>query len=91
MEKGVTLTTAQKKGGYKIMSKCKKHEESVVVVPQAPVAGIGGCACSLPMLVLLILIILQFSKKGTGKKIDKGILFIIALFYLSCANPCKGY
>ncbi|AJA48972.1 hypothetical protein CPAST_c29060 [Clostridium pasteurianum DSM 525 = ATCC 6013] len=29
---------------------------------------------------------------GHGKLIDNGILFIIALFYLSCANPCKrGY
>ncbi|AJA48970.1 hypothetical protein CPAST_c29040 [Clostridium pasteurianum DSM 525 = ATCC 6013] len=74
------------------MSKCKKHEDHVqVVVPSAPIGGVSGCACSLPLLVLLILIILQFSKKGSGKKIDKGILFIIALFYLSCANPCKGY
>lgn len=70
------------------MSKCKKHEEVVIGVP--PVIGGSSCACSLPTLIVLILIILQFSKKGgTHKKIDKGILFIIALFYLSCANPCK--
>ncbi|AGK96319.1 hypothetical protein [Clostridium pasteurianum] len=76
------------------MSKCKKHEEiehrEIIGVP----VGVGGgssCACSLPALIVLILIILQFSKKGgTHKKIDKGILFIIALFYLSCANPCKN-
>ncbi|WP_010238620.1 hypothetical protein [Clostridium arbusti] len=70
---------------------CKKHEEVYYpgVIGGAP--SIGGCACSLPMLVVLVLIILQFSKKGGHKKIDKGILFIIALFYLSCANPCKSY
>lgn len=73
------------------MSKCKKHEEMPChpAVIGMPAVG-NNCCCSLPMLVVLILIILQFSKKGgSGKKIDKGILFIIALFYLSCCNPCK--
>ena len=74
------------------MSKCKKHEE--VLGPVFPgVLPFQGkdCCCSLPTLIILILIILQFSKKGgTHKKIDKGILFIIALFYLSCCNPCKS-
>ncbi|MDD3223676.1 MAG: hypothetical protein PHX70_03040 [Clostridium sp.] len=50
----------------------------------------NGCCCSLPAIVILILIILQFSKKGGHVgKIDNGILFIVALFYLSCCNPCK--
>lgn len=32
------------------------------------------------------------SSSGHGKLVDNSILFIIALFYLSCANPCKrGY
>lgn len=76
------------------MSKCKKHEKHEEVgypgVIGVPVGVGSSCACSLPTLIVLILIILQFSKKhGAHKKIDKGILFIIALFYLSCANPCK--
>ncbi len=54
----------------------------------------GNCCCNLPSLVILILIILQFSKRresSSGNKlVDNGILFIIALFYLSCCNPCKG-
>lgn len=58
-----------------------------------------GCICSLPTLVILILIILQFGKKshyddedeGSYKSagIDNGILFIIAIFYLICGNTCK--
>lgn len=67
--------------------------------------GGKNCCCSLPTLIILILIILQFSKKGRsssctsssssssssghGKLVDNSILFIIALFYLSCCNPCK--
>ncbi|HEY5560236.1 MAG TPA: hypothetical protein VIK72_00520 [Clostridiaceae bacterium] len=59
-----------------------------------PVLGGGNC-CSFPTLVILILIILQFSKKGItggGKSglVDNSILFIIALFYLSCCNPSKS-
>jgi hypothetical protein len=56
---------------------------------------LGGCKPSLPTLIILILILLQFSGNnyGVGNKsfegIDNGILFIIALFYLSCCNPCK--
>ena len=58
--------------------------------------GFGSCCCNLPTLVILILIILQFGKgrrtssEGGGKLVDNGILFIIALFYLSCCNPCKN-
>lgn len=63
--------------------------------------GCGGlfggrsCCCSLPTLIILILIILQFSNKGHEDHEDGGILgdnsilFIIAIFFLSCCNPCK--
>jgi hypothetical protein len=68
--------------------------------------GFSNCCCSLPTLVILILIILQFNRDGNGlfglnttggtgsfngsfETVDNGILFIIALFYLSCCNPCK--
>ena len=57
---------------------------------------------SLPTLIILILILLQFGGNnllGGGNNllgggnysqgIDNGILFIIALFYLSCCSPCK--
>lgn len=69
--------------------------------PTAGFMGNKGCCCSLPTLIILILIILQFSKKcrtssssdessHCGKLVDNSILFIIALFYLSCCNPCKN-
>jgi hypothetical protein len=67
-----------------------------------------NCCCSFPTLVILILIILQFSKNGHGYFggapvadgignyggffggiTDNSILFIIALFFLACCNPCK--
>jgi hypothetical protein len=78
--------------------------------------GLGNCCCDFPTLIILILIILQFNKKGhygpigpvvTGSDecghsapiapsflggmnlIDNSILFIIALFFLSCCNPCR--
>jgi hypothetical protein len=60
----------------------------------------GSRKPSLPTLIILILILLQFNgKDGLGKggygkggfeSVDNGILFIIALFYLSCCNPCKS-
>lgn len=57
----------------------------------------ANCICSLPTLVILILIVLQFSKKGCdgndGEKcnqVGNGILFIIALFFLSCAGCGRG-
>lgn len=55
----------------------------------------SNCVCSLPTLIILILIILQFSKKDKhhgsrsrfeNKLVDDGILFIIALFFLSCSG-----
>ncbi|MFL0270072.1 hypothetical protein [Candidatus Clostridium radicumherbarum] len=54
----------------------------------------GGKRPSLPTLIILILILLQFSNRDFDDHkdfggIDNGILFIIALFYLSCCNPCK--
>jgi hypothetical protein len=80
-------------------------------------AGFGmgnSCCCDFPTLIILILIILQFSKKKCeksyeeeceydhknhcddnegyckdDKQISNGILFIIALFFLSCCNPCR--
>jgi hypothetical protein len=63
--------------------------------------NVSGCKPSLPTLIILILILLQFGGNnflggnnyaGGGKShegIDNGILFIIALFYLSCCSPCK--
>lgn len=79
--------------------------------------GLGDCCCDFPTLIILILIILQFNKKGSwggfktavaddvcgapapapiaptyfggGGLIDNSILFIIALYFLSCCNPCR--
>jgi hypothetical protein len=77
--------------------------------------GLGNCCCDFPTLIILILIILQFNKKGGffgghapvavsedgcgpvaapsyfggHNLIDNSILFIIALYFLSCCNPCK--
>lgn len=60
----------------------------------------SGC-CNFPSFIILILILLQFKNNGSqglnceslnnqsSNGIDKGILFIIALFYLSCCNPCS--
>ena len=54
----------------------------------------GGIKPTLPTLIILILILLQFSNRDLDNHkdfggIDNGILFIIALFYLSCCSPCK--
>ena len=66
--------------------------------------GGGNCCCNFPTLIILILIVLQFSKRkrgyghddcdrecdgGFGGQISNGVLFIIALFFLSCCNPCR--
>lgn len=56
---------------------------------------IGGRKPTLSSLVILILILLQFAG-GIGNNkfnlggVDNGILFIIALFYLSCCSTCKA-
>ena len=57
----------------------------------------GSRKPSLPILIILILILLQFSGGnnigplgGGFAGVDNGILFIIALFYLSCCNTCNS-
>jgi hypothetical protein len=62
-----------------------------------PVARRDNCCCNFSTLVILILVLLQFGK-GRGrcecKKsgfVDNGILFIIALYFLACCNPCKTF
>jgi hypothetical protein len=47
--------------------------------------GFGSTKPSLISLLILILIILQFSKDKFNTK-DNGIPFIVALFYLSCCG-----
>lgn len=76
------------------MSKrCRKEEMEVMpVVAPRPV---NNCICNFPTLIILILIVLQFSKKkccdgGKNQQVGNGILFIIALFYLSCAGCGTG-
>lgn len=70
-----------------------------------PYAGGGRCLCNFPTLVILILIVLQFSNKNKNyhhddddydscqkdkcDQIGNGVLFIIALFFLSCAGCGK--
>ena len=86
-----------KKGGVH-MSRKHRHEYCY------DEKGLSNCCCSLETLVILILIILQFNKNGHGlfgannaavvgsygniPTVDNSILFIIALFFLSCCNPC---
>jgi len=78
--------------------KCCKKELVTI-----PVYGGGPgkkCICNFPTLVILIIIVLQFSKnKGDKDYCDKqqgkdlvgnGVLFIIALFFLSCSGCGKG-
>ncbi|SHK15847.1 hypothetical protein SAMN02745248_01917 [Hathewaya proteolytica DSM 3090] len=62
----------------------------------------GKSGCSFSCLIILILILLVFSntgRRGIGPEDGcgcegesflggKGIIFIIALFYLSCVSPC---
>ena len=86
------------------MSRCCKKEANYV--PVAMPRPANNCICSFPTLVVLILIVLQFSRDGKdccdhykddccGDKnfpVGNGILFIIALFFLSCASCGKaGY
>lgn len=63
-------------------------------------AGGSKCLCDFPTLVILILIVLQFSNKNKNchhdddeygscskekfDQIGNGVLFIIAIFFLSC-------
>ena len=52
--------------------------------------GGQGC-CNFSSLTILILILLQFKGNSFGSShgVDKGIIFIIALYYLSCCS--HGY
>lgn len=54
--------------------------------------GANDCSCNFRLLIVLILIILQFSPKNhdSNNIIDNSILFIITLFFLSCSNLCKS-
>lgn len=71
-------------------SKKKKVEYKTVYVPISQ----NNCICNLRYLTILILIILQFSPKNKNRgedkiccgsySIDNSILFIIALFFLTC-------
>ncbi|NLZ48059.1 MAG: hypothetical protein GX895_04595 [Clostridiales bacterium] len=77
------------------MSRRKKKEE-LIKVPISTYAQ--SCICSLSQIAILILIILQFSNKGTGSKlrdkdqqISNEILFIIALYFLSCIECSYRY
>lgn len=86
------------------MSCCCQPEASCVAVQQYPavnnVLSGGKNGCSFSCLIILILILLVFSNHGgrgtcgvDGNGGDsflggKGIIFIIALFYLSCVSPC---
>jgi hypothetical protein len=79
-----------KKGGVYMSKKCCK------MTGYNEVLGGGyntNCCCNFPMLIILILIVLQFSKRksdGYGKDVvGNGVLFIIALYFLSCCNPCN--
>ena len=84
--------------------KCYEEREYRPIMMPRPA---NNCICSFPTLVILILIVLQFSRygskgcchdddedieddscccKGYGDQIGNGILFIIALFFLSCAG-----
>ncbi|OPJ59434.1 hypothetical protein [Clostridium oryzae] len=81
---------------------CYSRQATPVFIVQQP----ANCMCNFPTLVILILIILQFSKsdkhdddyledgdyykKSSGQKIDNSILFIITLFFLSCGG-CGNY
>ena len=82
-----------KKGGFHMS---RKHRHECCCDEKA----LSNCCCSFPSLVVLILIILQFNRHGlygvnnadgigNFATVDNSILFIIALFYLSCCNPCK--
>lgn len=78
--------------------KCCSKE--VFTAPMFKGGADKNCICNFPTLVILILIVLQFSKnkgdKGSndgdhGKlEIGNGVLFIIALFFLTCAGCGKG-
>ncbi|SHK15818.1 hypothetical protein SAMN02745248_01916 [Hathewaya proteolytica DSM 3090] len=87
------------------MGCCMPQPQPQVVcccTPQGTSGVKNKSACSFPCLIILILILLVFGKSGrscddpcsvgnrSGFGMDIGILFIIALFYLSCVSPCNN-
>jgi len=92
------------------MSK-RRYEKEIRPIMMPRAAAPDNCICNFPTLVILILIVLQFSKhsskpcckdddiddiedeccckKGFGDQIGNGVLFIIALFFLSCVGCPK--
>lgn len=85
----------------KVSRRCCNKPVQYAPMPM-PTQG-GNCICNFPTLIILILIVLQFSRQNKkrydddgeygdrhGNVVDNGILFIIALFYLSCAGCGKG-
>lgn len=86
---------------------CKPMDCKPVYMPQTMDRN---CICDFPTLIILILIVLQFSKQGKKSGYDRdddyddcdkkcgkdndiignGVLFIIALFFLSCAGCGRG-
>jgi hypothetical protein len=85
---------------YFILGYLKSLEPLNLIIKKGEIKMNNNCCCSLPTLIILILIVLQFSKKRHDEDYheehheenpftDNGILFIIALFFLSCAG-CGG-
>lgn len=84
------------------MSRCCCRRQVSYAPPVMPPVGRvnNNCICSFPTLVILILIVLQFSRNkcddgyvedGCGRNVvGNGVLFIIALFFLSCAGCGRG-
>lgn len=92
------------------MSRCSVGNYGYGLTGAAGMGGLGGfagrgCVCSLPCLIILILVVLQFSKNCPkeycdddrynrcecgNQQIGNGILFIITLFFLSCVGCGRG-
>jgi|BioPla2DNA2_1021312.scaffolds.fasta_scaffold00588_16 hypothetical protein len=68
----------------------RRKKEKIIQVPISPYRN--PCICTLPEIAILILIILQFSNRGKDNRrgkdeipqISNEVLFIIALYFLSC-------
>lgn len=76
-------------------SKCRCYNYCNTCYPvKTNCCGGSSSPCNFSSLVILILIIFQFSNgKGcsaTCGKGNNGILFIIALFFLSCCTPSNS-
>ena len=71
----------------------KKHHKHGVNLSET--LGIRSPKITLPSIIILILILLQFGSSNITSLsgfngVDNGILFIIALFYLGCCNTCDS-